>query len=953
MIDKTVTHYNIIEKLGEGGMGIVYKAHDTLLDRTVALKFLPNYLISDNYEKERFYHEARAAASLMHPNVTVIHEICEYDGRVFISMEYVEGETLKQIIEKKNEMLTIEKVLDIMIQTCEGLRSAHEKNIIHRDIKSDNIMLTPGGQVKIMDFGLAKMSGASRLTKTGTTLGTAAYMSPEQAKGMEVDHRSDIFSLGVVLYELLTTRLPFSGDHQAAVMYALMNEYPPPAARYNDKVSPELERIISKALAKERDERYQHTDDLLADIRREKKKLEYAERDHSAASSLSGQSSGNKKISLKLILPAAAVIILVVLFLILKPFGTAAGPDETLSPGAPDRTLAVMYFENIPDPKDADHTGEMLTNLLITSLSQIKGLEVISRERLLDIQKELGHTESKVLSPEFAGEVANHAGVGTMLIGSILQKSPALAVTARLIDVKSGRIIRSEQVKNFPPDKLFSLVDSITYLLKDQLYESGKIRPVADVTTESTEAYRAYVEGLDLMRKYLFADAEGAFKRAAELDPDFAMAYYFLGLMKAFNGKSYEAAENFDKAEELADNVSEKDRLLILTMKYGRKGETYKEEKVLKRLVTQYPHEIFPYVYLLYLYNNNLFQSEKAYELCLKGLKINPASGEIWNILAYSCTYLNRKQEALKAVNNYIKLSPAEPNPYDTKGEIYAWFGDYDSSRISYNKAVSLRRDFASGRSLGRYAVLNGRYKEAADYFRRTGYETPVIEIHKGELRKALDECRAASNYSRAIHLSYETGNYAEMLKLAHAYSDSLKSYQNDKIYGRDYIIWALVKNKKIPEAESLLSELKAEASYYNPRFRYKIKLCSALVKYEEEKYSEAVKQFEDALNMLPPVHEPNYFYAVSLLKIGNTAEAMRELRKIENRPGRIFHVEEVPGAMSYWPIQNVKAHYWLGKAYDAAGKNKESVKEHKRFLEIWKDADFNSPELTAARTSL
>ncbi|MCJ7507760.1 MAG: serine/threonine protein kinase, partial [candidate division Zixibacteria bacterium] len=227
-------------------MGVVYKAQDTKLDRLVALKFLPQHLTADAVEKERFIHEAKSASSLNHPNITTIHEIDEFEGQMFIVMEYCEGKTLKEVIEK--ETLSLKKVLGIAIQVCEGLAMAHKKDIVHRDIKPDNIMLTKEGQVKITDFGLAKLKGATKLTQTRSTLGTAAYMSPEQASGEEVDCRSDIFSFGVVLYELLTKQLPFKGEHQAAIVYSIINEEPQPVARFNNQVSSELERIVNKTL---------------------------------------------------------------------------------------------------------------------------------------------------------------------------------------------------------------------------------------------------------------------------------------------------------------------------------------------------------------------------------------------------------------------------------------------------------------------------------------------------------------------------------------------------------------------------------------------------------------------------------------------------------------------------------------------------------------------------------
>ncbi len=265
MIGKTISHYRVLERLGEGGMGVVYKAKDTRLKRTVALKFLPQEFLCDSEAKARFVHEAQAASALNHPNITTIHEIDEFESQMFIVMEYCEGKTLKKIVEK--ETLSVKKVLDIGIQVCEGLTTAHEKEIVHRDIKSDNIMLTPRGQVKIMDFGLAKLKGVSKLTKTGTTLGTAQYMSPEQAQGKEVDHRSDIFSFGVVLYEMITGQLSFKGEHEAAIIYSIINETPEPLARFKANVPEGLQRIVNKALKKDRSTRYQSASEVIADLK--------------------------------------------------------------------------------------------------------------------------------------------------------------------------------------------------------------------------------------------------------------------------------------------------------------------------------------------------------------------------------------------------------------------------------------------------------------------------------------------------------------------------------------------------------------------------------------------------------------------------------------------------------------------------------------------------------------
>jgi len=561
MIGRMISHYNILEKLGEGGMGVVYKAQDTTLDRVVALKFLPHYLVSDANEKERFYHEARAASALNHHNITTIYEIAEHDNQLYMAMEYVKGKTLKHVIE--HEPLPMKKVLNIAIQVCDGLAAAHEKKIVHRDIKSDNIMITLKGQVKITDFGLAKMKGATKLTKAGSTLGTAAYMSPEQAQGEDVDHRSDIFSFGVVLYELIATKLPFRGEHQAALMYSLFNEDRQPLARFNETVTAETERIVAKALAKDREDRYQHVDEMLADLRRERKLLEYAKAGYATASSqppILATPSPRKKRRLKIILASAGVVAIAALIVIFNPFNFQVSVQK--SAATPEKSaLAVTYFENIPDPEDKNHTGEMLTNLLITALFQTKDLQVISRERLYDIQKELGQGDSKSIPPEMATKVSERAGVSMMLLGSILQKDPSLAITYRLIEVRTGNILSTQRLFGFSKDKIFSLVDTLALLVKNDFHvtpsDQAEEKSVAEATASLPEAYRSFVEGVDLFLKFSWPEARGALRRAIELDGNFAMAYFVLAEIDPRIGENTGASTALQRADRLSPSVSE------------------------------------------------------------------------------------------------------------------------------------------------------------------------------------------------------------------------------------------------------------------------------------------------------------------------------------------------------------------------------------------------------------
>ncbi len=514
MIGQTISHYEILEKLGEGGMGVVYKAHDTKLDRIVALKFLPHYLTSDPTERDRFYHEARTAAALTHTNIAVVYEIGDHDGQIFIAMEYVEGKTLKEIV---GTPLPLNKILDIAIQVCDGLEAAHDKGIVHRDIKSDNIIVTPRGQAKIMDFGLAKVKGATKLTKAGSTLGTAAYMSPEQAQGEDVDHRSDIFSFGVVLYEMLTGKLPFRGEHHAALIYSILNEEPQPIARFNESVSPGIVHIVAKAMAKDKDERYQHIDDLLADLKHERKQAEYAKMDR-MTSPPPLISSARKGRYPAWLLGGAGILVLIVLGILFNPFKKSAGRPEIAR--AAEKSIAVLPFVDMSPQKDQEYFCDGMTEDLINRLSNVKDLKVPARTSVFIFK-------GKTLDIKDVGERLN---VKTVLEGSVQKSGDQLRITAQLINVSDGYHLWSEKYDRALKD-VFAIQDQISQAIVNALSitligEQG-IR-FNKRYTENTEAYQLYLKGRYYWNK---REKEGikkgieCFEEAIGKDPEYALAY--------------------------------------------------------------------------------------------------------------------------------------------------------------------------------------------------------------------------------------------------------------------------------------------------------------------------------------------------------------------------------------------------------------------------------------------
>jgi len=496
MIGQTISHYKILEKLGEGGMGIVYKAEDTKLKRTVALKFLPPLFSADDEVKQRFLHEAQAASALNHTNICSIHTIEEFENldyvphggtsagkQQFIDMEFVEGKTLGVLLKEKE--LSLKEVVDIALQIAKGLNAAHKKGIVHRDIKPDNIMVTDESIVKIMDFGLAKLKGSSKLTKTHSTLGTLSYMSPEQARGEEVDQRSDIFSFGAVLYEMITGRRPFKGEHEAAIMYSLMNETPEPLARYKTNVPDELQRVIDKALSKEKDKRYQHVDEMLADLRRVQQET------------LCLVKAKRKTTKLPLLLGTgiATVALVIIVYFFLQPKPVPLG----------EKSVAVLPFVDMSPQKDQEYFCDGMTEALINRLSNVQELRVPARTSAFFFK---GKTEN-------IQEIGDKLKVQTVLEGSVQKSGDRLRVTAQLINVADGYHLWSEKFDRELKD-VFAIQDEI----------SSSIVNALQIKLTSHEQQKISEHPIDNVKAYeYYRKADRATMRFDEKSLDTALAY--------------------------------------------------------------------------------------------------------------------------------------------------------------------------------------------------------------------------------------------------------------------------------------------------------------------------------------------------------------------------------------------------------------------------------------------
>jgi serine/threonine protein kinase/Tfp pilus assembly protein PilF len=775
MIGQTISHYKILEKLGEGGMGVVYKAQDIQLQRIVALKFLPPHIADHPEEKSRFIHEAQSASALNHPNVTTIYGIEESPEGLFIAMEYVEGRTLKQIIEK--DTLSIKKVLDIGIQMCEGIAMAHEKGVVHRDIKSDNIMVTPRGQVKIMDFGLAKLKGATKVTETGSTLGTAAYMSPEQASGEEVDQRSDIFSFGVVVYELLTGQLPFKGEHQAAIVYSIINEEPQPVVRYNNQVTIKFEDIVLKTLAKDKDERYQHIDDLLADLRRERKSLEYV-KTITATQSAETSKLGKKK-ALPLVAGVLAILILIIVyFAFLKQKGPA-----TIT-GKP--SIAVLYLQNLSENKEDEYFSAGMTEDIITQLSKIGGLLVASRS---DIEQ----FRNKQINLK---EVADKLRVKYVMEGSVQKYGDKIRITCQLIKASDGFHVWADSYDRQMED-LFAIqadvAKSVAQALKVTLVPA-ELASIEKKPTQNVQAYDYYLQGRE---EYLGrGDTKASlqlvnkmFEHALQADSNFALAYaglsdcysyYVSGSIDPRKSWLEKAEKSVLRALALDPNLAEAHR--ALSRLYWIEGKTKKAIQEAEEAVKANPNfgEGWRTLGNWYIF---LGQYPKAESTLMKAFKVKPTETEIFESFIFLYSLWGNRKKAEESFKQALEVQPPNIYTYYGMSDCYIRWGELEQAkRVAYKGLNTSQHSRDNMVNLMRIFMLSGEEDSSSFYLNRARRESPesdnfvemsYLALMRGDKKQEglyLDSC---IRFNRSLVKEFEglPNEYTSRLRIALAYS--------------------------------------------------------------------------------------------------------------------------------------------------------------------------------------
>jgi serine/threonine protein kinase/Tfp pilus assembly protein PilF len=686
--------YKIIEELGRGGMGVVYKAVDAKLKRTVALKFLPFEWTYDAEAKERFVREAQAAAALDHPNICTVHEIDEAESRMFISMAFIEGESLKTKVDRGP--LKVDEALGFGMQVAEGLREAHKKGVIHRDIKSANIMVTEGAQAKIMDFGLARVRGGTLLTKEGMTMGTIAYMSPEQARGEEVDQRSDIWSLGVVFYEMLAGRLPFPGEHDQAVIYAILKEPPKPLSSGRPEIPASLEQVVGKAMEKKPDDRYQSVEELIDDL---KSIAEGIEPERIRARRRRAQLRKWKRAGLY---GGTAGLLIILALIAIKLF---TGRPQGIE------TLAVLPLENLSGDPQQEYFSDGLHEALITDLAKVGGLKrVIARSSMIRFKG----TKTPL------SKVAQDLKVDALITGAVLRSGNRVRVSAQLINPATEAQLWAQSYDRDLRDILSlqnEIVSAITREVKVQLTPQEETR-LTSTRQVNPEAYEACLKGQFYWYKLTRNDLESSlkyFELALEKDPKYAPAYSGIALVWVASQQQgfVAASEATPKAKAAALKALELDSALA-EVHYTLAGihawgdwDWVSGERAFRRAIELNPNYPDPRAYLSHLLYM-IKRPEEAMAQIKRALELDPLNSLFRAIYAMDLMYSRRYDDAVALLRDTLKASPNDLVALSTLRSAYHMKKMYNEALEVWKVSYAARGDHEAEEVLARGFAENG-----------------------------------------------------------------------------------------------------------------------------------------------------------------------------------------------------------------------------------------------------
>ncbi len=718
MIGLTVSHYKILEKIGEGGMGVVYKAQDLKLKRVVALKFLAAEKLGSESDRTRFLHEAQAAAALDHPSICTVHEVVEADDHAFIVMAYIRGNSLEEII--RSGPLELGTAVDYAVQIAEGLQAAHAQNIIHRDIKSANVMVTNVGGARITDFGLARLPDRTRVTREESTVGTVSYMSPEQLQGREVDKQTDIWSLGVVLYEMIVGRLPFRGGQDTAVIYSIINEKPEPLRKILPETPAALEQIVYKAMAKDWEERYLNANELLADLRKIQTAIKMGEAMPAASSSKATVSQIGAQIGAQIVrrlrldsrrvwMAAVAVVVVIMGIYILYP--------NSAVPFVERDWIVITDFENLTGDDVFDHSLDMA---LSVSLSQSQYVNVFPRRRAEQAITRMKLKDVDRIDESMGREIATREGVRILVVPTISGVGDNYTLTGAIQDTETGENLLMEMVRADGKDEVLDALDELANKIREDLGEakrsiSLKSKPLEKVTTSSLEALKQFSMGFEKQQQGQFEESRRHFEYAVEKDSEFAMALGALGMVEYLHFDRITGLDYLNRAIDYADQITEPEAYLLKAGHAIAVEEDYEKAAQIYRMAAdEYPdastyHNNLGAVYgLLGRYQEAANEYEEA-------IRAEPTLMIAYNALVTEyMIHLGRLDLALEWSRRQMAYQPESSWPYYNLAYAYIGADSIDNAIEALGRSLAFDPEFAvSLELLGHTLLLLGLYDDA------------------------------------------------------------------------------------------------------------------------------------------------------------------------------------------------------------------------------------------------